>query len=98
MANENEMEKILASVTIERALIEVGGSELHDSVQRWLDSEYSYNFSDCLEHPESLRKTLQRRCGDKYVTIVNKIKGLLGEFSERAPFLEFMEKLGLEHG
>ncbi|MGI0087153.1 MAG: hypothetical protein ACREBI_04225 [Nitrosotalea sp.] len=97
MANENEMEKILASVTIERALIEVGGRELHESVERWLDSEYHYRFSDCLEHPESLRKTLQRRCGDKYVAIVNRIRGLLGEISEREPFLEFMEKLGLEH-
>jgi hypothetical protein len=97
VASVNEMEKILAGVTIERALIEVGGSELHESVQRWLDSEYRYHFSDCLEHPESLRKTLQRRCGDRYVVILNKIKGLLGEYSEREPFLEFMEKLGLEH-
>lgn len=96
VANENEMEKILAGVIIERALIEVGGSDLHESVHRWLDSEYHYHFSDCLEHPESLRKTLQRRCGDKYVIIVNKIKVLLGEYSEKEPFLEFMRKLGLE--
>lgn len=95
MANKDEMDKILASVTIERALIEVGGSELHESVRSWLDSEYHYYFSDCLEHPESLRKTLQRRCGDKYVVIVNKIKGLLGEYSEKEPFLEFMRRLGL---
>ncbi|MDE1867952.1 MAG: hypothetical protein KGI08_09625 [Thaumarchaeota archaeon] len=88
------MEKILVSVTIERALIEVGGSGLHESVQKWLDSEYHYNFSDCLEHPESLRKTLQRRCGDKYITIINKMRGLLGEVSEKEPFLEFMKKLG----
>lgn len=91
------MEKILAGVTIERALIEVGGSTLHESVARWLDSEYRYNFSDCLDHPESLRKTLQRRCGDKYVAIVNKIRSLLGDVSEREPFLEFMKKLGLEN-
>ena len=90
------MEKILAGVTVERALLEVGGSALHESVARWLDSEYRYNFSDCLDHPDSLRKTLQRRCGDKYVTIINKIRGLLGEVSEREPFLEFMNKLGME--
>ena len=90
------MEKILAGVTIERALIEVGGSTLHESVARWLDSEYRYNFSDCLDHPESLRKTLQRRCGDKYVAIINKIRSLLGEVSEREPFVEFMNRLGME--
>ena len=96
MSNEKEMEKILASVTVERALLEVGGSDLHESVERWLDSEYHYSFSDCLDHPDSLRKTLQRRCGDKYVVIINKIRGLLGEVSEREPFLEFMNKLGME--
>ncbi len=96
MTDDKEMEKILASVTIERALTEVGGSTLRDSVAQWLDSEYSYNFSDCLDHPESLRKTLQRSCGDKYVAIINKIMQLLGEISAREPFLEFMKKLGAE--
>lgn len=90
------MEKILAGVTVERALIEVGGNSLHESVARWLDSEYHYKFSDCLDHPESLRKTLQRRCGDKYIIIINKINSLLGEVSEKETFAEFMEKLGLD--
>lgn len=96
MTQEKEMEKILAAVTIERALVEVGDSALHESVAKWLESEYHYAFSDCLEHPESLRKTLQRRCSDKYIVIVNKIRELLGEVSDREPFLEFMNRLGME--
>jgi hypothetical protein len=88
------MEKILVSITIERALLDVGGTSLHESVENWLYSEYRYRFSDCLEHPESLRKVLQRRCGDKYDNIVNKIKTSLGEFSEKEPFFEFLQRLG----
>lgn len=88
------MEKILVGIAIERSLLDVGGSDLHQSVQNWLYSEYRYHFSNCLEHPESLRKILQRRCGDKYDTIVNKIQGLLGEVSQREPFLEFMKQIG----
>lgn len=88
------MEKILVSITIERALIDVGGTSLHESVENWLYSEYRYKFSDCLEYPESLRKVLQRRCGDKYGIVVNKIKTFLGEVSEKEPFLEFLKKIG----
>jgi len=90
----NEMEKILVSITIEKALLDVGGADLHQSVQTWLYSEYQYHFSNCLEHPESLRKILQRRCGDKYGIIVNKIQGLLGEVAQREPFLKFMQQIG----
>lgn len=90
----NEMEKILVGITVERALIDIGGKELHESVENWLYSEYRYHFSDCLEHPESLQSILQKRYGDKYAGIVNKIKIFLGEVSEREPFLEFVKKIG----
>ena len=88
-----EMEKILASITIERALIDVGGAELHESVQNLLYSEYGYHFSDCLEHPESLRNILEKRHVTKYDDIIQTIKNFLGETSWRTPFLEFVEKI-----
>ena len=93
MAN-NDMEKILVSITVERALIDVGGADLHQSVQNWLYSEYRYHFSDCLEHPESLLSILQKKCGDQCGDIVYKIHGLLGDVSQREPFQGFVKKIG----
>ena len=96
MERNNQIEKILVSMTIERSLIDVGGTDLHESVENWLYSEYHYRFSDCLDHPESLQKVLKQRCDDKYDMVVNKIKIFLGEMSEREPFLEFTKRINLD--
>lgn len=88
-----EMEKILAAVAIERALIDVCGTELHDSVKNWLYTEYLHRFSDCLENPKPLRHILEKKYGDKYIEIVQEIKSFLGDASQREPFLGFMKKL-----
>lgn len=71
--DKEQLRKALVSLTVERALLEIG-KPVYDKVVKQLSKEYKCYLPDCYEHPEYLNKVLKKIFGDSYISIVDAIK------------------------
>jgi hypothetical protein len=72
--------KALTTVVIEKTLIEIG-KPVYDKVIKMINSEYHCYLTDCYEHPEYLKKTLEKLYGNAHSAIVRSIQEQLEQFS-----------------
>jgi hypothetical protein len=73
--------KALVSMSIEKALLDVG-KETYDEVAHELYKRYNSYFQDCYEHPEYLSEILTQLYGNAGKAVVDSIKKQLEEFSD----------------
>ena len=90
--DECVLNKALAILSIENALLEVG-NKTYDYVADLVNKEYHCGLTDCYEHPEYLSAILKRLYGNSYGAIVESIKNQLEEFSNRKSIGRFVEIL-----
>lgn len=81
--------KALVSLTIEKALFEIG-KPVYEKVIETLYKEYHCYLPDCYEHPEYLNDILKKLYGNAHDTIVKSIKKQLDEFSNNKHITRFL--------
>lgn len=67
-----ELNKSVASMAVEKALLEMGKLELDMVVSR-LKKDFDLNLLNCLYHPEPLKQILCELFGDSYTDILSSI-------------------------
>ena len=82
--------KALTSLTIEKALLNVGKPTYEKVVSR-LNKKYHCYLPDCYEHPEYLSETLKELFGNAHKVIVEDIRKQLEEFEYKESVGRFVE-------
>jgi len=91
MFDTNEqLQRALTSLSIEKALLDVGKST-YDKVLEILNTEYNCYLSECYEHPEYLAEILKKLYGNAGKVIVESITRQLQEFNYHKPIKKFLE-------
>lgn len=80
-------------MAIERTLLKAGGTPLLDEVNSRLYKKFNSSISECYEHPEYLKKTLQEIFGDAHHEIAKTIVKELTAFDYDDKILQFIEKV-----
>ena len=83
------VKKALVSLTIEKALFEIG-KPVYEKVVESLYKEYHCYLPDCYEHPEYLNEVLKKLYGNAHDIIVKSIKKQLDEFSNHKHIARFL--------
>ena len=87
---QDKNNKALVSVTIEKALLDMG-KPVYDKVIEKLHKDYHCYLPDCYEHPEYLSKVLKELFGNVSKTIVESITKDLAKFDTNKPISRFLE-------
>ncbi len=87
---ENEVQKALTSLAIERTLLDFG-KPVYEKVTNMLYKNYHCYIPDCYDHPEYLRDILGKIYGNAHHAIVESIHKQLDEFSYKKPVERFLE-------
>ena len=90
--DEDKVQKALATLAIEQALIEFNNASF-EIVTNKLLSDFGCYLSDCYKNPEYLKKTLVDLYGDSHNIITELIKKHLGEYATRKGISKFLHKL-----
>ena len=91
-ATDSHIRKALATLSIERALLEIG-KPVFDEVSHALYNDYECFIPDCFDHPEYLRKVLKDLFGSAHSNIVQSIHENLREFATQQPIQEFLKAI-----
>ena len=86
----NLVKKALVSVSIEKALLDIG-KPTYDKVAHDLYERYHSYFQDCYEHPEYLSEILEQLYGNAGKVAVEALKKELEEFSYHEPIARFLQ-------
>lgn len=87
-----QIKRALVSLSIERALLEMGTPVL-DEVVRALYDNYKCYIPDCFDHPEYLKEVLKELYGNTYSNIIQSIHKYLDEFASQQPIEEFLKAI-----
>jgi hypothetical protein len=87
--NQEQIGKALATLAIEKALLDVS-RPTYDKVLQMLYSKYHCYLPDCYDHPEYLSKALKTLFGNAGETIVESIRIQLEEFVYKKPIARFL--------
>ena len=91
MFDTNEqLQRALTTLSIEKALLDVGKST-YDKVLEILNTEYNCYLSECYEHPEYLANVLKKLFGNAHLTLVKSINDELEQFTDREPVERFLQ-------
>ena len=90
MSSDND--KVLVSLAIEKALLELGIASLEEVNNRLFDY-YDCEISDCFEKPEYLKKVLKDLYGNSYTVILESIKKYLEKFDYQIPIQTFLKAI-----
>ena len=90
MYDNDLIKKALVSMSIEKALLDIG-KEPYDKVVHELYERYHSYFQDCYDHPEYLSEILKQLYGNAGKVAVESIKKQLEEFSYHQPIARFLE-------
>jgi hypothetical protein len=90
VAHNDLVKKALVSLSIEKALLDVG-NETYDKVAHELYERYHSYFQDCYEHPEYLSEILTQLYGNAGKVVVDSIKKKLEEFSDHKQIARLLE-------
>ena len=88
--NNEETKIALVTLSIERALLDVG-KPTYDKVLEILNTEYHCYLPDCYDHPEYLDEILKKFYGNSGNVIVESIARQLEEFNYHKPIKKFLE-------
>lgn len=80
---------VLSSV-IEKVLLNIG-LEVHSLVEKKLNKNYYYKFSDCYENPEPLHTILKELYGNSYAEIAKKITDELDDVTLDQKLSKFID-------
>ena len=89
MHDRYEVFKTLISVSVEKALLEMGMPELDLVISR-LKEDYNCEISDCLEHPEYLKQILCELFGNSYQDILKSIHESLHQTKMEESLVNFL--------
>ena len=89
MRGNSEMLKLLVTVSVEKALLEIGNFEL-DSVVYRLKENYNCEISDCLDHPEYLKQILCELFGNSHEEALKSIHESFEKTNMEKPLLDFL--------
>jgi len=92
MVDDSKVFESVVTVSIEKALLEVGKFEL-DSVVYRLKENYHCEISDCLDHPEYLKQILGELFGNSHQDILKSIHESIESTSMRQPLHHFLNVL-----
>ena len=95
MPGQNDIFKSVVTVSVEKALLEIGKFEL-DSVVYRLKENYNCEIADCLEHPEYLKQILCELFGNSHEVILNSIQTSFHKTRMEVPLENFLEVLCCE--
>ncbi len=93
MPASNDVFKSVVTVSVEKALLEVGKFEL-DSVVYRLKENYNCEISDCLDHPEYLKQILCELFGNSHEMILNSIQESFEKTRMEQPLQNFLVVIG----
>jgi hypothetical protein len=85
--------KALVSLTIEQALLEIGGASLLNEVLRILYEKCQCYLPDCFDHPENFRKVWSELDEGTCTVMVDLVKERLEEFSNQRSIANFLVDL-----
>ena len=89
MPGNSKMFKSLVTVSVEKALLEIGKFEL-DSVVYRLKENYNCEISDCLDHPEYLKQILCDIYGNSHEEIIKSIHESFQKTNLEKPLVDFL--------
>jgi len=92
MIDDSKVFESVVTISIEKALLEVGKFEL-DSVVYRIKENYHCEISDCLDHPEYLKQILGELFGDSHQDILKSIHESIERTSMEQPLVHFLEVL-----
>ena len=88
--NSNLAKRALVTLSIEKALLDVGKST-YDKVLEILNTEYRCYLPDCYDHPEYLSEIFKQLYGNAGKVVVESIRKQLEEFSYDQKITRFIE-------
>jgi len=92
MVDDSKLFESLVTVSIEKALLEIGKFEL-DSVVYRIKENYHCEISDCLYHPEYLKQILYELFGNSHPEILKSIHESIESSSMEQPLVHFLNVL-----
>jgi hypothetical protein len=92
--NMEDVKRALVTLSIEKALLDVGKST-YDKVVDILNNEYHCYLPDCYAHPEYLNEILKQLYGNAGNAIVGLITSQLEEFSYHKPIERFLKVISI---
>jgi len=92
MVDDFKVLELVVTVSVEKALLEIGKFEL-DSVVYRLKENYHCEISDCLDHPEYLKQILRELFGNSYQDILKSIHESIERTSMKQPLVHFLNVL-----
>jgi len=92
MSNSDEVYKSVVTVSVEKALLEIGKFEL-DSVVYRLKENYRCEISDCLDHTEYLKEILCELFGNSHEVVLKSINESFKKTSMEQPLVNFLAVL-----
>jgi len=93
MPGNSDVYKSVVTVSVEKALLEIGKFEL-DSVVYRLKENYNCEISDCLDHPEYLKEILCELFGNSHEVVLKSINESFKKTSMEPPLVNFLTVLG----
>jgi len=78
--SSNDTYQDLVKIAVEKTLLEIG-PHVYDEVLTRMKDDYNCDFSDCLEHPDYLKRILKNIFGNSYNSIINSIQLFLLDFN-----------------
>ena len=92
MPGNSDVYKSVVTVSVEKAILEIGKFEL-DSVVYRLKENYNCEISDCLDHPEYLKKILCELFGNSHEIILDSIHESFEKTRMEEPLQNFLTVL-----
>lgn len=87
------VKKALVTLSIEEALLQIGGSKLFNEALRILYETHHCYLTDCYEHPEYLRIIFNELDRGECSVIIESINEKLEEFSYYKPIEKFLASI-----
>lgn len=90
---KDQIKRVLVTITIQQALLEVGKDALIEEVSRKLLDGHSCRMEDCYDNPSLLINILKEVFGNSYKEVIYPIRFALAEFSYDVSISKFLEKI-----
>lgn len=91
-SSDKYMHKDLVTVTIEKALFEIG-SPVYDAIVLALQNTYQSTIPDCYKHPEYLKNVLEQYFGSASNAVVHSINNDLRNAAKNTTIEKFLSVL-----
>ena len=90
--NERNIRKVMRSVSVYMALLDLGMTDF-EKIRQKLRDYHNTTISGCYNHPEYLKQVLEELYGNKSVEIIKSIRRYFGKEAEVESINSFLEVL-----